>query len=424
MRKLKTRSNLETDYYSSTRHKGYRPTHSDNVKRNDCALILGAGINGLGLLRSLAREGIAMRIANASRYAPGMWSRYGRKISLSSMEGRPLVEELLALAEVQHWQGKSRPVLFFTNDRAVLTVSQYRDELKEAFRFRLPESPILKELMNKGGFQKLAEKANANIPKGLVLSDTKALKSAATMRYPLVLKPIQWNETYHTRNPKAYMIHSYPELVRLYKRIGALVEEWIVQEWIDGSDSDIFFCTQYHCPNRGYVSFVGRKLSSWPSHVGITASCIIAPDVAGELETMTSAFFQAYGVVGMASMEYKRDRRTGGFVMIEPTVGCVDDHIEVAALNGVNIPVAAYRMELDLPVPNLVSPKRPTIWRLSTLNKDDAAAQYDTLGINRIPIVDAVWRYNDPLPGCILLARKFAGYLGYKRTVEKLEAAR
>ena len=45
-------------------------------------------------------------------------------------------------------------------------------------------------------------------------------------------------------------------------------------------------------------------------------------------------------------MEFKRDARTGEFLMIEPTVGRVDWQEEVATLNGVNIPLAAYLHEI------------------------------------------------------------------------------
>ena len=50
-------------------------------------------------------------------------------------------------------------------------------------------------------------------------------------------------------------------------------------------------------------------------------------------------------------MEYKRDVRTGRFVMIEPTVGRSDFQEEVATLNGVNIPNAAYCSAVGQPVP-------------------------------------------------------------------------
>src|SRR3546814_6627002 len=95
----------------------------------------------------------------------------------------------------------------------------------------------------------------------------------------------------------------------------------VVQEWIEGPDSSIYFCLQ--CLDRhGQVvaSFTGRKIRSWPPQVGGTASCVAAPEVHAELSAMTTRFFQAAGVIGLASMEYKRDTRSGEFRMVEPTI--------------------------------------------------------------------------------------------------------
>src|SRR4029077_16877616 len=111
------------------------------------------------------------------------------------------------------------------------------------------------------------------------------------------------------------------------------------------------------------VSFVGRKICQWPVEEGGTASCMPAPDAAGELPEMTDGFFSAVGFVGVGSMEYKRDRRDGKFYMVEPTVGRTDYQEEVATLNGVNIPLAAYRAELGLNPIAPVAAAPPRAWR-------------------------------------------------------------
>lgn len=43
------------------------------------AIIVGAGINGLGVLRSLAHAGVPVVVVDSSPDAPAMRSRYGRK---------------------------------------------------------------------------------------------------------------------------------------------------------------------------------------------------------------------------------------------------------------------------------------------------------------------------------------------------------
>src|SRR5262249_12115481 len=140
------------------------------------------------------------------------------------------------------------------------------------------------------------------------------------------------------------------------------------QEWIEGGDDSIYFCLQYRGRDAAVVSFTGRKLRSWPPRIGGTASCVSAPEYRDALERMTDEFFSAVGFIGMCSIEFKRDTRTGQFLMIEPTVGRTDFQEEVATLNGVNIPVAAYRYESDLPTTGS-RPARPAAWVVSRLDR-------------------------------------------------------
>ena len=73
--------------------------------------------------------------------------------------------------------------------------------------------------------------------------------------------------------------------------------------------------------------------------------------MADELTLLTNRFFSGVGFVGLCSMEFKRDARTNQFYMIEPTVGRTDYQEEIASLNGVNIPLAAYLGELGVRLP-------------------------------------------------------------------------
>jgi hypothetical protein len=56
----------------------------------------------------------------------------------------------------------------------------------------------------------------------------------------------------------------------------------------------------------------------------VTASCTAAPEVHATLHQLTEAFFAQMSFEGMGSMEFKRDARSGDFLMIEPTVGRID----------------------------------------------------------------------------------------------------
>jgi predicted ATP-grasp superfamily ATP-dependent carboligase len=137
---------------------------------------------------------------------------------------------------------------------------------------------------------------------------------------------------------------------------------------------------------------------------------------------MTTRFFQAAGVVGMASMEYKRDTRSGEFHMVEPTIGRTDYQEEVATLNGVNLPYAAWCSELGLPLPPPAATKRPVVWRVRSEDVQSAAAQGQriTQGYPRDgKVADAVCRWRDPMP-CLVQGLRHVRRALLSRTSKRL----
>ena len=125
-----------------------------------------------------------------------------------------------------------------------------------------------------------------------------------------------------------------------------------------------------------------------------------APEVESILEPLTKGFFDAVRFVGLCSMEFKRDRQSGKFLMVEPTIGRTDWQEEVASLHGVNIPLAAYCYELGLPLPAVEKARDsviwldpPSYWRsmlVSNSFRDERPAG--------ARVKSACWRPDDPIP--------------------------
>jgi predicted ATP-grasp superfamily ATP-dependent carboligase len=119
----------------------------------------------------------------------------------------------------------------------------------------------------------------------------------------------------------------------------------VVQEWIDGDDDDLYF-TFFVCDRQSRIVtlFTGRKIMCEPALIGSTAVCVAAETrVHQMLAALTADFVTSSRYRGIGGLEFKRDRGTGQFVVVEPTVGRVDWQEEIATLCGVNIPVVAYR---------------------------------------------------------------------------------
>ena len=367
------------------------------------AVVAGLDLNGLGVVRSLARGQVPIVALDTDLKKPEAATRFGRKIRVSALSGEAFVQELCRVRQ----RFDSDPVLILTQEASVATLSATRDRLAHLYRFTLSAPSVTEDLLDKTRFQMLAEKHGFPVPRSVVIRDPDGAAPASGLRFPCVLKPTTKHPGYAKKFAKAYKVTSLSEVDALWSSMRDIVDEVIVQEWIEGAESNIFFCLQYRGRDRPPASFVGRKICQWPPFIGGTASCVPAPEVEAELTAMTNEFFDAVGFVGIGSMEYKRDSRDGAFYMVEPTVGRTDYQEGIAALNGANIPLAAYLGEAGAPPPLFRKVTPPRAWRdPDGYAKARLAGSPDPMReiTGEVKVCDAYFQANDPMP---YLALKF-----------------
>jgi len=363
------------------------------------AVVVGAaGPCGLGVVRSLGKANIPIFLVDPNPAEPAMRTRFAQKRIISALSGRTLIDDLLALRTAI-----GRPsVLFLTNDEAAMTVSEFRRELEGHYRFSLPSHDCLTSLLQKHRFQQLAEAYGFPVPRSANIRSPSDFDKLANLRFPCIVKPTAKSAEYLRQFARAYKVHSREEAEAACSNVLPVAPDLVVQEWIEGDEDDIYFCLQYGAADGHAVcSFTGRKLTIWPRDVGETASCTAAPEAHAIVGPLTEAFFRKLGFNGIGGIEYKKDVRTGAFLMIEPTVGRVDRQEEVATLHGVNIPLVAYCHELGLSIPSAEPPPKPIIWRdLLTHQKATRSAPSKRRAMPRgSRIYDSYWRANDPAPG-------------------------
>lgn len=367
----------------------------DRVRSSVPAVVVGADANGVAVARTLGRAGIPVVIVDSNKRFPGMHSRYARPVLLEGMSGLALVDGLLSLrAELG-----DDPLLFLTYDYHVYTVAKHWDSLRGVYRMRLPDRECLFSLLHKSGFQGMAEKYGFPLPRAVTLRSEVDLHKLRALRFPAVVKPGSKDLFFNKLAPRACRVATREEAEALCRRILLRAPDLIAQEWIEGDETDLYFCLQYRGKGGATIgSFTGRKLRVWPPLTGNTVSCVAAPEAQEELEHLTTSFFDAAGFTGMCGMEFKRDRNNERFVMIEPTVGRTDWQAEIATLCGVSLPLAAYCHELGIPVPIQVPPAVPVEWRAPTCYwRSVIVTRRPLRGPAGAKVVRAAWRKDDPL---------------------------
>lgn len=368
-------------------------------------MVAGIELNGLGVMRALGRAGIPLIGLDPDIGQPCAATRFGSKVRVAALSGPEFIGELMALRS----QFDRAPVLFLTQEASVATISAARELLAGAYRVSLPSHSVVETLLDKFRFQALAERLGFPVPRLAQLSEQSDAAVLDELRFPCVLKPARKTSEYSERFVKAYKVASAKDALKLWTKMRAVIDDVIVQEWIEGGDSDVYFCLQYR-PADGApsISFAGRKTCQWPPLVGGTASCIPAPEAAPDLISMTERFFESAGCIGVCSMEYKRDTRDGKFYLVEPTVGRTDYQEEISTLNGVNIPAAAYFAEIGFEPPLAHARTGMRGWR-----DPDGCANARAAGApDRLSelapgakVADAYFRIDDPMPYLLLTLR-------------------
>jgi D-aspartate ligase len=355
--------------------------------RGTPAVVVGAQVNGLGVVRSLAAAGVPTTVVDSTLRSTAMWSFWCNSFLVERTHGRPLVDGLLKL---QQTIGQ-RPVLVLTDELAVNTVSDHRAELSPRYYFRLPSTHMVVALGNKELFQNFAEAHALPVPRTIIVKHEGDLAMIPLLGMPVIIKPADKLPVHLERLERLRVAGTMDDAAATCRRFLNLGETPVVQEWIDGPDSNIYFAL-FHCGQspKARSIFLGRKLAAYPPQVGSTALCVPAPEAVEVLRPLTEKFLDVSQYQGLGSLEYKWDARSRRFVIIEPTVGRTDLQEEIATLNGLNLPYIAYCYELGLPIPapNQVN---AIAWRESFRSIRVGSG----LGMRTR---DGHWRLDDPLP--------------------------
>jgi predicted ATP-grasp superfamily ATP-dependent carboligase len=319
-------------------------------------------------------------------------------------------------------------VLFPCGDTDVLAVSQHRDELSRHYRFLLPEPQELIRLMDKTRFAVAALEMGLPIPATGVVACLGDLEEAGSkVRFPCVVKPWrvtpEWESASNFR--KAIQVGSMRELRHLYETICGAEPRILVQEWVDGRDEDI--CATFVYLNREsepLLSFSSRKLRQWPPLVGNTSATV--PHSDPELERQTISILQRLRLRGLGSIEWKRDSRSGRYLIIEPTVGRCDLNSPVSLLWGLNFPMVAYQDAVGLTVPPMTARPRRGCW---VQEENELFSVLHSMRHGQLKLGDwrrslrgkvtcAYWSWRDPIPGAKLASNLVCRAL--RRVVNRL----
>ncbi|HWC73089.1 MAG TPA: hypothetical protein VG454_04060 [Gemmatimonadales bacterium] len=290
------------------------------------------------LLRSLRLAHIPCVVAAA----PGSAQRHSRLARMSLDWVDPTTQPDTLIRILEHFAAgmPKPPVLFYDEDRYLLFMSRERARLNRNFRFVLPESRLVEDLVDKSRFQHLAKRLRLPTPPGRLL-DPASDPAPLDLDFPVVLKPRQRDEEWPAigGEAKALRVDSKAGLREIWSRLAAANQPVLVQRLIPGPETQV---ESYHVyvDSRGAIAgeFTGRKLRTWPPAYGFSTALITtdAPDVlALGRDIIARLEFR-----GVAKLDFKRGP-DGKLYLLEVNPRFNLWH-HLGARAGVNIPAIVY----------------------------------------------------------------------------------
>jgi predicted ATP-grasp superfamily ATP-dependent carboligase len=308
------------------------------------ALVLGAGVSALAVLRSLGRSGVPVFAAGADTTLVRR-SRWYRPAPGDS-------ELRDGLAEYLRTSDLPRAVLFGCTDDWAETLAALPADLADRFPAVVAEPHVLRALTDKEAFAEAARAAGVATPRTQRLSGPDDL--AALSDQELVgafLKPADSQRFSQRFGVKALSVRDRAHAEQL---LGPLAEEqhvMLLQEYIPGPPTGHVFLD-------GYVDRAGvmracvarRRLRMHPPDFGnSTLSVTVPEEEAGDAVDSLRLLFHTLGYRGLFDAEFVYDQRDGRFKVIEVNARPWWQ-LGILSACGVDVVPMAYRDALGLPI--------------------------------------------------------------------------
>jgi predicted ATP-grasp superfamily ATP-dependent carboligase len=387
--------------------------------KNNPVIILGGGINALGIIRSFERTNIPV-VAMSWYKDFGMKSRFCKAVICP----HPLNKENFIDFLIQYSQKLSqKPVLFVTTDLFLMTIIEYKMILDDYYHIPFCGRETLEPLLKKEFLYPFVNSLNIPSPKTFILKDHSDFeKIKNNIDFPVIIKPSVNINFSKLLGSKAFIVSSDESLSNLFFKIrnkDLYAETIVLQEYIPGDTKDLYTITSYSNQCNEIVGYsIGHKIRQYPPQTGtiISGKVTHVEDILQQAEK----FIKVTKFYGLSNIEFKFDNRDGKYKLMEinPRLGVWN----LSALScGVNLPLIAYMDVLGKPTIKTFNKEKEVIWLITPVDFYLSLWGYKKKGYNEFSMnfkqwlnsinghkIDACFKWDDPLPFIFGFFKKFS----------------
>ncbi len=394
------------------------PSSPKVLDRSVGAVVIGGDYQGLGIVRSLGRQGVPVCVVD-DELSISRYSRYTTKFAkLANLrDERAVVDSLLELGKRLGLEGW---VLYPTREELVAALSRHRSELSKMFRVPTPEWESVKWAWDKRNTYRLAQELGIPTPVTHYPANVGELSVLDRLAPPFAIKPAIKEHFFYATKAKAWRANSHAELRTLFQKAAELAGdgEIMVQELVPGGGTQQFSYCAFFRSGEAVGKMVVQRRRQHPLEFGRASTYVETMDIP-IIEELSERFLRAIDYYGLVELEYKLDPRDSQYKLLDVNARTWGYH-SLGARAGVDFSYMLFSDQIGLPVP--VSKGRPGVaWMRTTtdipaalmgiLSGDTDWKSYlrSLMNCN----TEAVFSPEDPLPGAAEIA--LVPYLAIKR---------
>lgn len=279
------------------------------------AVVVGGDYQGLGIVRSLGRQGVPVCVIDDERSIARL-SRYAtHSVAVASLRcQRQTIDTVL---EIGHRLNLKDWVLYPTRDEIVAAFARHRQMLTEWFRVPTGDWNTIQWVWDKRNTYRLANELGIPAPRTW---HPRGLDQLEQIRAdpPFALKPAIKEHFIYATKAKGWRANNRTELRELFQRAAAQVgpDEVMIQDLIPGDGRQQFAYCAFFKEGRAVGSMVVRRNRQHPLEFG-RASTFVETIELPLLEQLSERFLRAIDYYGLVELEYKLDPRDGQYKLLD-----------------------------------------------------------------------------------------------------------
>ena len=305
---------------------------------------------GLGVIRSLGRQGVPVYGVHEGPWAPAASSRYLRGRCFWQPSPDDVERVQAGLRKLADRIGQ-RAVLVPTDDAGAIFLAEHGEELRPWFLFPDPPRDLPRRVAGKYSLYELCRETGVPSVKAAVpQSPEEAREFAAEAGFPLIAKlTTPWTSGRGGLRSTSILADAR-ELDEAYGACSGAGVGLMLQEYIPGGSGHDWFFHGY-CDSNSVCrpAFTGAKERSYPAHAGLTSMGRSTPNP--RLRDEITQMLARVGYRGIMDLDLRWDARDDQYKLLDfnPRIGAQFRLFEDAA--GVDVVTACYLDLTGQPIP-------------------------------------------------------------------------